>query len=47
MISNNKNRVSKRVEAVEGADTAEIEVRKTDSISERLALAPDDGSSCS
>ena len=41
LISNNKNRVSKRVEAVEGADIAEIEVRRTDSISERLALVTD------
>ena len=41
LIGNNKNRFSKRVEAVEGADTAEIEVKRTDSISERLALVTD------
>ena len=41
LISNNKNRVSKRVRAAEGADTAEIEVKRTDSVSERLALVTD------
>ena len=41
LISNNKNRVSKQVRAVEGADTAEIEVKRTDSVSERLALVTD------
>ena len=41
LISNNKNRVSKRVKAAEGADTAEIEVKRTDSVSERLALVTD------
>ena len=41
LISNNKNRVSKHVEAAEGADTAEIEIKRTDSISERLALVTD------
>ena len=41
LISNNKNRVSKEVTAAKGADTAEIEVRRTDSISERLALVTD------
>ena len=38
LISNNKNRVSKRVKAAEGADTAKIEIKTTSSISERLAL---------
>ena len=41
LISNNKNRVSKHVEAAEGADTAEIEIKRTDSIRERLALVTD------
>ena len=41
LISNNKNRVSKQVRAAEGADTAEIEVKRTDSVSERLALVTD------
>ena len=38
LIGNNQNRVNKRVSAAASADTAEIEIRKTDSISERLAL---------
>ena len=41
LISNNKNRVNKHVTAAEGADTAVIEVKQTDSISERLALVTD------
>ena len=38
LIGNNKNRVQKQVNAVDGASQAEIEMRKTDSIEERLAL---------
>ena len=41
LISNNKNRVSKNVRSVEGADTAKVEVIRTDSVSERLALVTD------
>ena len=41
LISNNKNRVSKQVKAAEGADVAEIEIKRTDSIGERLALVTD------
>ncbi len=41
LITNNKNRVNKDVQAANGAATAEIEVRKTDSISERLTLVTD------
>ena len=41
LISHNKNRVNKRVQAVEGAATAVIEVKRTDSVSERLALVTD------
>ena len=41
LISNNKNRVDKKVTAAEGANTAEIEIKRTDSISERLELVTD------
>ena len=41
LIANNKNRVGKQVSASKNADTAEIEIRKTDSISERLTLVTD------
>ena len=41
LIANNKNRVNKRVHAAEGTGTAEIEITKTDSINERLALVTD------
>ena len=41
LIANNENRVSKQVSAVESATTAKIEIRKTDSISERLKLVTD------
>ncbi len=41
LIANNENRVSKQVKAADGASTAKIEIRKTDSISERLQLVTD------
>lgn len=41
LINNNKNRVAKQVVAWEGAPTAEIEVKKTDSVGERLELVTD------
>lgn len=41
LINNNKNRVAKQVVAWEGAPMAEIEVKKTGSISERLELVTD------
>ena len=41
LIANNKNRVNKRVHAAEGTGNAEIEITKTDSINERLALVTD------
>ncbi len=41
LIANNENRVSKQVSAVGSATTAKIEIRKTDSISERLTLVTD------
>lgn len=41
LISNNENRVDKRVHAVEDADIAQISIEQTDSISERLALVTD------
>ena len=42
LIANNKNRVSKQVNAAQSANTAEIEInQETGSISERLALVTD------
>ncbi len=41
LINNNENRVAKQVIAQEGAPTANIEIKKTDSISERLELVTD------
>ena len=41
LISNNENRVNKRVTAAESANTAEIKILKTAGISERLKLATD------
>lgn len=41
LIANNKNRVPKSVSAADSASTAKIEVCKTDSINERLALVTD------
>lgn len=38
LIANNENRVAKTVSAVQGAGTAEIEIRKTDNITDRLRL---------
>ena len=38
LIRNNKNRVTKKVRAVEDAEIARIEIIKTDNIGERLAL---------
>ena len=38
LIANNRNRVNKKVRAVEGANTAEIDVSKIDDINERLKL---------
>ena len=38
LINNNENRVVKQVFAWEGSSTAEIEIKKTDGISERLEL---------
>lgn len=41
LIANNKNRVPKRVSAVDTQNVAEIEIQKTDSINERLSLVTD------
>ena len=41
LIANNENRVSKQVSATNDADVAEIAIKKTDSINERLALVTD------
>ena len=41
LIANNKNRVAKKVSAVENADTAQIKIVKTDGINERLKLVTD------
>ena len=41
LIANNKNRIAKRVSAVDAENAAEIEIRKTDSINERLSLVTD------
>lgn len=41
LIANNKNRVPKSVSAADSVSTAKIEVRKTASINERLALVTD------
>ena len=41
LIANNENRVSKKVTAAENANTAKIEIIRTDSISDRLRLVTD------
>lgn len=41
LIANNKNRVAKRVSAVDSKSAAKIEIQKTDSINERLSLVTD------